>query len=72
MTLEVRQLHLKSTVLDQKDSGKAGAQASETNKPAAAGDGSGDDFEAREQLKEEILAECRVWLLAQLQQLRER
>jgi len=75
MTLEVRQLLLKSTVSDPDadDEDEQGAGAAKT-KPSAGGCGAsaGDDCEDREQLKEEILAECRVWLLAQLQALRER
>ena len=67
MTLEVRQLVLKSTVVDDDDdeddagAGKAGRCG-----------GAEGDCEDREQLKEEILAECRVWLLEQLAQLKER
>jgi hypothetical protein len=77
MTLEVRQLLLKSTVSDD----ESDDEASPSNRSSAAaksaaggcgGGGAGEDCEDREQLKEEILAECRVWLLAQLQALRER
>lgn len=73
MTLEVRQLLLKSTVGDDEDDDDEGT-ARPGSKSAAGGCGGaeGGDCEDREQLKEEILAECRVWLLAQLQQLRER
>jgi Family of unknown function (DUF5908) len=72
MTLEVRQLVLKSTVsadddeIDDEGSGKP-------KKTAGDGSSAGDDgCCGQEQLKEEILAECRAWLLGHLQQLRER
>lgn len=74
MTLEVRQLLLKSTVSDD-ESDEEASPSSAAAKSAAGGcggGGAGEDCEDREQLKEEILAECRVWLLAQLQALRER
>jgi hypothetical protein len=72
MTLEVRQLVLKSSVGDDEDEddddeGGAGKKAA-----GGCGGAEGDDCEDREQLKEEILAECRAWMLVHLQQLRER
>lgn len=74
MTLEVRQLLLKSTVSDDESDDEASASGTAAKSAAGGcgGGGAGEDCEDREQLKEEILAECRVWLLAQLQALRER
>jgi len=74
MTLEVRQLVLKSTVGDDEDEDDDDEGAGTKGKKAAGGCGGaeGDDCEDREQLKEEILAECRTWMLIHLQQLRER
>ncbi|WP_428508458.1 DUF5908 family protein [Roseateles sp.] len=74
MTLEVRQLLLKSTVSDDEADDEASPSSSAAKSAAGGcgGGGAGEDCEDREQLKEEILAECRVWLLAQLQALRER
>jgi len=74
MTLEVRQLLLKSTVSDDESDDEASPSSAAAKSAAGGcgGGGAGEDCEDREQLKEEILAECRVWLLAQLQALRER
>lgn len=75
MTLEVRQLVLKSTVSDDEDEDDDDeGVGTKKGKKAAGGCGGaeGDDCEDREQLKEEILAECRTWMLVHLQQLRER
>lgn len=77
MSLEVRQLVLKSTVSDEEDEDDDDDEGGRTGrkKKAAGGCGGGaegDDCEDREQLKEEILAECRTWMLVHLQQLRER
>jgi len=70
MTLEVRQLVLKSSIGDEpverSNNGPARAQAQ-----SAGGDCCGDD-EERQQLKSEILGECRRLLMEQLRQLRER
>ena len=57
MTIELRQLVVKSTVEDEdkRSFNVAGGCPQEM-----------------EQIKEEIMAECRVWVLEQLQQLRER
>ena len=74
MTLEVRQLVLKATVGDEEDEDDDDEGGGTKGKKAAGGCGGaeGDDCEDREQLKEEILAECRTWMLVHLQQLRER
>lgn len=74
MTLEIRQLVLKSTVSDDEDEDDEDDDAGGTRKKTAGGCGGaeGDDCEDREQLKEEILAECRAWMLIHMQQLRER
>jgi len=70
MTLEVRQLVLKSTIgADGND--QEGDSCGRPNKGPLHADAANDD-ERREQLKNEILAECQSLLLAQLQQLRER
>ena len=58
MTIEVRQMVVKSTVEDE--------DKREFNRAAGCPQ---DDMA---QVKEEILAECRVWLLEQLQRLKER
>jgi hypothetical protein len=57
MTIELRQLVVKSTVEDEdkRSFNTAGGCPQEMA-----------------QIKEEIMAECRTWVLAQLQQLRER
>lgn len=75
MTLEVRQLVLKSTVSDDEDEDDddEGFGTKKGKKDAGGcGGAAGDDCEDRVQLKEEILAECRTWMLVHLQQLRER
>ena len=80
MTLEVRQLVLKATVAeddeddDDDDDNEEGGSRRKKKKKKAGGCGGAedDDCEDREQLKEEILAECRIWLLVQLEQLRDR
>ena len=66
MTLEIRQLLLKSTVGDT--AGERAGAGTSTSTSA----GIGADAEGREQLKDEILAECRRMLLEQFQQLKER
>jgi hypothetical protein len=70
MTLEVRQLVLKSSIGDEpvERSNKGPARALTQG---AGGDCCGDD-EERQQLKSEILGECRRLLMEQLRQLRER
>lgn len=72
MSLEVRQLVLKATA-DEEEVAKED-EGSKSKRKAAGGCGGaeGDNCEDREQLKEEILAECRTWLLDHLRQLRER
>jgi hypothetical protein len=78
MTLEVRQLVLKSTVSDDEDEDDedededTAGKRKKKKKAGGCGGAEGDDCEDREQLKEEILAECRTWMLVHLQQLRER
>lgn len=76
MTLEVRQLVLKATVAEDdedEDDDEEGGSTRRKKKAGGCGGTEGDDCEDREQLKEEILAECRTWLLGHLQQqLRER
>lgn len=75
MTLEVRQLVLKASVAeddDEDDDEDSGSPSRKKKAAAGCGGAEGDDCEDREQLKEEILAECRTWLLLHLQQLRER
>jgi hypothetical protein len=73
VTLEIRQLVLKSTVSADGAEGDDG-DAMGDSKPA--GDGRGcldsDALESQQQLKEEILAECRAWMQAQWMQVRER
>lgn len=76
MTLEVRQLVLKASVAeededDDEDEEYTRGRARKARKKSGCG-AEGDDCEDREQLKDEILAECRTWLLVHLQQLRER
>jgi hypothetical protein len=70
MTLEIRQLVLKSSIGELEDD----EQEDGGGKPQTPvmGGSVADEEERRERLKEEILAECRSLLLAQLQQLRER
>jgi len=70
MTLEVRQLVLKSTVSAGDDDREGSGQLHQTS--GRCGDTYCAAGGSQEQLKEEILAECRAWVLAQLQQLRER
>jgi hypothetical protein len=74
MSLEVRQLVLKATVDEEQDDVADEDTGTKSKSKAAGGCGGaeGDDCEDREQLKEEILAECRIWMLAHLQQMRER
>jgi len=75
MSLEVRQLVLKATVDEEEDDDVANEDEGTKSKSKATGgcgSAGGDNCEDREQLKEEILAECRTWLLVHLQQLRER
>jgi hypothetical protein len=75
MTLEVRQLVLKATVDeddDEDDDDDGGGSKRKKKSAGGCGGAEGDDCEDREQLKEEILAECRTWMRVHLQQLRER
>lgn len=68
MTLEVRQLVLRAVVDDAADEdGDA-----EVANGARRGAGDADCCDDKAQLKEEILAECRSWLMAHLQLQRER
>ncbi|MBY0236677.1 MAG: hypothetical protein K2W93_16985 [Burkholderiaceae bacterium] len=67
MPIEVRQLLLKARVEAPQDSGDEAAPKSGS---CAGQDSQGCD--EREQLKQEILAECRRWLSSHLQELRER
>lgn len=69
MTLEVRQLVLKSTISAGDDIDGEGGGKPNNGPPCS---GAANDYESRERLKTEILAECQTLLLAQLQQLRER
>lgn len=66
MTLEVRQLVLRSSISD------GDGEDMEPEGGAGAPESAGADCEEREQLKDEILAECRRWLVEHLQQQRER
>lgn len=67
MPIEVRQLLLKARVEAPQDAGDEAVPKSD----ACSGlDSQGCD--EREQLKQEILAECRRWLAGHLQELRER
>ena len=73
MSLEVRQLVLRARVRDDADEDEDddGTPASRKEQ-AGCGGGEDDDCEDKESLKEEILADCRAWLLEQLRSLRER
>ncbi len=69
MTLEVRQLVMRSTIGAEAD--EPGAEKSRP-KSACEGDECCGESEERAQMKAEILGECRRVLLEQLRQLRER
>jgi len=72
MSLEVRQLVLRARVQDD-DADDADDDGAAASRKHQAGCGGGDeDCEDKESLKEEILADCRAWLLEQLRSLRER
>lgn len=64
MTIEVRQLLIRSRVDPQDESGGDGAAAS-----AGAG---GPSNEWLDRLKDELMAECKTWLEEQLRRARER
>jgi len=73
VTLEVRQLVLKSTV----HAGDAQSQAHDAvgrlgNLGGRSDDCDCDSSDNQDQLKEDILAQCRAWMHDQLMQLRER
>lgn len=72
MTLEVRQLVMRSTI--GAEGGEGGGASADKSKPKAAceGDECCGESEERAQMKAEILGECRRVLLDQLRQLRER
>jgi hypothetical protein len=70
MTLEVRQLVLKSTIGADDDDIDDERRGKPNKGPLYLG--VANDDETRERLKNEILAECQTLLLAYLQQLRER
>lgn len=75
MTLEVRQLVLKAVVDDEEDDEDDEEGSSRRRKKKSAGGcggAEGDGCDEMEQMKEEILAECRTWLMSHLQLLRER
>lgn len=67
MPIEVRQLLLKARVEAPQDSGDEAVPKSD-----ACGGPDTQGCDEREQLKQEILAECRRWLSGHLQELRER
>lgn len=64
MTIEVRQLLIRSMVDPQDGPGSGGEL------PAPGSDGSTPEW--LEQLKEELLADCKAWLEDQLRRARER
>ncbi|QPF73397.1 hypothetical protein G8A07_11025 [Roseateles sp. DAIF2] len=68
MPLEIRQLLLDTEIARGRQAAEADDEDEEPEDDDCCGDGDGK----REQLKQDILAECRVWLLEQLQQLKER
>lgn len=73
MTLEVRQLVMRSTIGGEADDANGSASADKGKaKPACEGDECCGESEERAQMKAEILGECRRVLLEQLRQLRER
>jgi hypothetical protein len=72
MTLEVRQLVMRSTIGGEAE--QEGSAAADKRKPKSAceGDECCGESEERAQMKAEILGECRRVLMEQLRQLRER
>lgn len=72
MTLEVRQLVLRARVRDDLDEDDDDSEADSKKAASCGGGGEQDPCEDQESLKEEILAECRAWLLEQLRALKER
>jgi hypothetical protein len=73
MTIEVRQLVLRARVRDDPDEDDGDDEADDSKKQTSCGGGGEQDpCEDKEVLKEEILADCRIWLLEQLRALKER
>jgi hypothetical protein len=72
MTLEVRQLVMRSTIVGNADDEGDKVADKGKAKPGCEGDECCGESDERQQMKAEILGECRRVLMEQLRQLRER